>query len=412
MQKRDKPRLLVLTSTYPRWSGDHEPGFVHALARRLTEHFEVYVIAPHAPGACRAEILDDVSVERFRYAPERLQTLVNNGGIIGNLRSHRWKWLLLLPFFFAQILSTFRALRRLKPGVVHAHWLLPQGLTIALLAGRSGTPFVLTSHGADLFALRGTAWRFMKSWVCKRASAITVVSQAMRRATGDLNALQSKVFVKPMGVDLDARFTPDPRVERDPNQLLFVGRLVEKKGVRFLLEALPLVIDQHPHVTLTIAGFGPEEKALRELALRLNIDERLTFLGAVPQEALPLLYRRAQLFIAPFTTSQTGDQEGLGLVLVEALGCGCPVLAGDVAAVRDVLPNDWQRVQPTNRVELASAISDLLSHSAVDLAEMYQPTFHENHKNFAWPCVATGYAKLLKDTIEPKAGNIRPYGRQ
>src|ERR1700735_2418201 len=94
--------LLVLASTYPRWRGDPEPGFVHELAKRLTDQFHVIAIVPAAPGAAAREILDDVEVIRYRYAPHRFETLVNDGGIVTNLRRHRWKVLLVPPFVLAQ----------------------------------------------------------------------------------------------------------------------------------------------------------------------------------------------------------------------------------------------------------------------------------------------------------------------
>ncbi|WP_084592640.1 glycosyltransferase [Pseudohaliea rubra] len=399
----NKPRLLVLASTYPRWSGDHEPGFVHELARRLNDRFEVHVLAPHAPGARRREVLDGVAVERFRYAPTQLQSLINDGGIMSNLGRHRWKWLLIPPFFLAQLFATFRALLRLRPRVVHAHWILPQGLTIALVKQLFRTPFVLTAHGADLFALRGSLFRLVKRWVCAQATTVTVVSEAMASAISELNIPDGKALVRPMGVDLEVRFTPDPTVERIPKQLLFVGRLVEKKGVNYLLEALPLITEKHPDVTLTIVGFGPEELLLREMAARLGINGRVSFLGAAPQESLPKLYRQCGLFVAPFAPAQTGDQEGLGLVLVEALGCGCPVLAGDVAAVRDVLPDSRQRVRPANPPALASAISEILALSSAELLERYEPLFQQSLHRFSWSNVNDAYAKLLNEAVATSA---------
>src|SRR5690606_35496267 len=77
-----RPRLLVLTSTYPRGDGDPEPGFVHELARRLVGRFQVTVVCPHAVGAATREDMDGVHVVRYRYAPERWETLVNDGGIV------------------------------------------------------------------------------------------------------------------------------------------------------------------------------------------------------------------------------------------------------------------------------------------------------------------------------------------
>ena len=102
-----RPTLLVLASTYPRRAGDHEPGFVHELCRRLAERFEVIALVPDAPGADASGMLDGVEVVRYRYAPHTLQTLVPNGGIVANLRAARWKWLLLPGFIIGQWCSRY-----------------------------------------------------------------------------------------------------------------------------------------------------------------------------------------------------------------------------------------------------------------------------------------------------------------
>ena len=117
----DRPRLLVLASTYPRWAGDSEPGFVHELSRRLADRFEVAVSCPHAPGALPQESMDGVEVHRYRYAPARWESLAYEGGIVTNLRRHPWKWLLLPGFFLAQAWSAWRLVARFRPHVVHAH---------------------------------------------------------------------------------------------------------------------------------------------------------------------------------------------------------------------------------------------------------------------------------------------------
>src|SRR5690606_35495391 len=96
---------LVLASTYPRWRGDPEPGFVHELARRLADEFDVSVVCPHALGAHVRESMDGVEVHRFRYAPTRFETLVNKGGITTNLRRSPWKYLLVLPFLIGMMLG-------------------------------------------------------------------------------------------------------------------------------------------------------------------------------------------------------------------------------------------------------------------------------------------------------------------
>ncbi|HEX6549093.1 MAG TPA: glycosyltransferase, partial [Gammaproteobacteria bacterium] len=322
------PRLLVLTSTYPRWRDDPEPGFVHQLCKRLVEHFDVVVLAPHAAGSMTVENMDGVQIHRYRYAPARWETLVNAGGIINNLRRYPWKWLLVPTFLLAQGYATWRLIRQMRPAIVHAHWLIPQGLLTAILGGvmRNMPPFVVTSHGADLYALGGPVAGKFKRYVSRKCAALTVVSNAML-AEAEHQALEApRIQVLPMGVDMQVRFILDEGQARLDDELLFVGRLVAKKGLRHLLDAMPYVIERRPSVSLTIAGFGPEEGALREQVRRMGIDTHVSFIGAVPQPALPELYRRAALFVAPFVRDTTGDQEGLPVALMEAIACGCPVI--------------------------------------------------------------------------------------
>jgi glycosyltransferase involved in cell wall biosynthesis len=393
-----RPVLLVLSSTYPRWAGDHEPGFVHELARRLTTTFDVIAVVPRAPGAVDTEVLDGVTVIRYGYAPRRFETLVNDGGILTNLRRRPWKWVLVPSFCLSQAWRAYRTIARERPLVVHAHWLLPQGIVAAALRvlSKRAPPFAVTSHGADLFALRGALFGSLRKWVVERAGALTVVSEAMRNAL-EATGAHARITVQPMGIDLRDRFTPDPCVLRSADEILFVGRLVEKKGLRHLLDAMPKILARHPRARLTIAGFGPEEAALRERVGELGLCDRVAFLGAVAQARLPELYRRAAVFVAPFVTAKSGDQEGFGLVLVEALGCGCPVVASELPATRDVLSGlvGAVAVAEGDVEALAGAVDSVLSN-----ADAYARRAASDRdslvERFDWATVADRYAVTLK----------------
>jgi glycosyltransferase involved in cell wall biosynthesis len=392
------PKLLVLASTYPRWAGDAEPGFVHELARRLVDQFDVTVICPHAKGAARQEVLDGVRVVRYRYAPDAFETLVNDGGIIANLRRSRWKWLLLPSFFLAQWVVLLCLLRKLRPDVVHAHWLIPQGLLTAIAC--TTTPFVVTSHGADLFALRGRPLTALKRWVVRRAAAITVVSRAMQDELLRIGADTSKVTIQPMGVDMVGRFSPDPAVISSATEILFVGRFVEKKGLRYLIDAMPEILIAVPQAKLTIVGFGPEEVELRNRVQRFNLAGKVSFIGPISQEDLPEFYRRAAVFAAPFVQAASGDQEGLGLVCVEAIGCGCPIVISDLPATRDVFDGSegCVRVEPGNSIALAGAVVNVLSHADTcrrDVLRQRELVFQK----FDWHAVSKNYANILDACI-------------
>lgn len=392
-----RPVLLVLASTYPRWRDDHEPAFVHELCKRLAQRFRVIAVVPDADGADASGELDGVEVRRFRYAPRRLETLVNDGGIVANLRRSPWKWLLLPGFALAQFLEARRVLRSRHVDAIHAHWLLPQGLLAQWLALRHGVPFVVTSHGGDLYGLRTPLLVRLKRRVAAGSAAMSVVSAAMLAEARAQGVHARGMSVLPMGVDLASRFCPDHSVQRDDDRLLFVGRLVAKKGVRYLLEAMPRVVAQRPGVRLGIVGFGPEEEALRRRASELGIAGHVEFLGPRRQAELPGLYRGAALFVAPFVRDASGDQEGLPVALMEAIGCGCPVLAGNVAGIHELLGPSAAEVviDPEKAGPLASRILDELAQPAHARERAEQRRLALGRK-VDWQVIADGYARWIE----------------
>ncbi|UHD16879.1 glycosyltransferase family 4 protein [Thiocapsa bogorovii] len=400
---RPKPRLLVLTSTFPRWRDDVEPPFVFELSRRLTDAFDITVLTPRSPGSLERETLDGLRVVRFPYFLRSRENLASHGGgILNRLRANPLNYLLVPPFLIGQLWALVRVLRDDEWDLIHAHWLIPQGL-VALLArklARRPVALVCTSHGGDLFALRGSVFRAIKRAVLHESTRVSVVSEAMRDAVIALGIAPEKIAVIPMGVDLRERFTPDPRIPREKNQLLFVGRLVEKKGMGLLFTALPRVLRAFPDTRLTIAGGGPLESELRQLAASLRISDHVDFKGMVPQSDLPALYRRAILFVAPFLVADSGDQEGFGLVLVEAMGCGCPVICGDVPAVRDIVldENTGFLVNPRNPVELADAIVELLADPI--RRDRYAVNARDHcAEAFDWGTIALRYGVLLSEPL-------------
>lgn len=398
MTQRPPLHLLVLASTYPRWKDDHEPSFVHHLASRLTKHFTVHVLTPHALGAARSEIMEGVHVWRYTYAPERLELLVNDGGINVNLRRSPWKLLLVPGFVLGLAWNARRLVRRLRPNVVHAHWIIPQGLAIALLSlsGVRQPPMLLTSHGADLYSMRSPLISRLKRWAVSSACAVTVVSDAMQVEARRLGA--TNIRVEPMGVDLTRLFVPpvDGR-GRSPNEILFVGRLVPKKGLRTLIESMPAIRAARPAAFLTVVGFGPEQAELQVRVVELGLQDCVHFEGPKAQSELPPYYQRAAVFVAPFIQTDDGDQEGLGLVVVEALGCACPVIVSDLPQVGQTIDAGIHamRVAPDRADSLADAVVRQLS-TPYDEAK-----HHANAKNvrarFDWDAVAGRYAALLME---------------
>ena len=395
-----KKTILVLASTYPRWSKDHEPGFIHELSKRLTSEFNVIALVPAAVDSDADGILDGVEIIRYRYAPKALQSLVNNGGIVNNLKTYKWKWLLIPSFILGQYLTIKKILKERKIDVIHAHWLIPQGWIACILAKEYNIPFVVTSHGGDLFGLQGSILAKVKRRVAEQATAMTVVSSAMQEYLAQVFIKPKILEVIPMGVDLKNRFTPKLQIQRNSNELLFVGRLVPKKGLNYLLLALPHLLKQHPNLHLNIVGFGPEELNLKQQVNFLKLENNVKFLGALTQEKLPELYQKATLFVAPFVRADNGDQEGLPVALMEAIGSGCPAIVGHVAGIEDLLGKEIQEiaVDPINTQELVHGISEALNYPVI--AQERAMRIRQNAINLIdWESISKKYANILHISI-------------
>jgi glycosyltransferase involved in cell wall biosynthesis len=392
----------MTASTLPRWSGDTEPEFILQLARALGDRHDVTVVAPHCPGARRAEVVDGVHIHRFRYAPERWETLAYAGGIMSRLRQQPLRWLLVPAFLVAQAWKV-RSLHRESPfDIFHVHWIVPQGLVAAALkiAGVLRSPMLLTSHGGDLFSLQGALFSRLKRWVLGKMDAVNVVSEGMIAHCNTLGVSDDRVFVRSMGVDLSDRFVASGSWE-SRSGMVFVGRLVEKKGVDVLLRAFARVRREQSRETLTIVGDGPLRESLQRLCKELEIEAAVSFLGGIPNIEVPAVLNLARISVVPSVVASDGDQEGLGLVAVEAMGCGCCVVSSDLPALHDVVEDgiNGRMVKAGDPDDLADCLIELLKDPA-RMSELAEHGRASVHARFSWPAVADDYAAAYTRLIE------------
>jgi glycosyltransferase involved in cell wall biosynthesis len=310
---------------------------------------------------------------------------------------------LLVPgFILGQLFAAKRAISRHGVSVIHAHWLISPGVVARILSSES-LRYVVTSHGGDLFGFRQPVLARVKRWVAAGASAMTVVSDAMADEVRRLALPVENLRTIPMGVDMVGRFAPDDSI-RSSSQLLFVGRLVPKKGLSYLIKALPAILSERPDVTLSIVGFGPERASLESLAQKLKVSSHIEFVGAVPPTALPTYYRGAALFIAPFVRDATGDQEGLPVALMEAVATGCPYVVGDVAGLDDLIgPSSPFQVNPRDTAALSAAVLARLADPASARADADRVRERALDR-VDWSFVASCYGDLIATSIE---GNRR-----
>lgn len=400
----DKTRnVLVLTSTMPRWQDDTEPAFVEYLCLELAKTHKVRVLAPHCPGARRRETRSNgnqsIEVHRYRYFSTCWQSLAYDGGILANIRGNPLLFLLVPFFLAAQLFSAASLHRRYRFDVIHAHWIIPQGLIATALCKflRNSPAVLVTSHGGDLFALHGTLLTRLKRWILNNAAWVTVVSEAMRSKCKDLGCDETRISVSSMGVDLATTFTPGNGFKARRG-LIFVGRLVEKKGVQYLIRAMSILRETMPDLQLTIVGDGPDRQKLTHLTRELRLSDNIEFLGSIPNAGLPDHLRSAKIAVMPSVIARSGDQEGLGLVAVEAMGCGCAVVASDLPAVRDTVQHAETGLiaAPGDAKDLADKIDALLGDDQMCQALAKRGRRYALEK-FDWKVVGRAYSDLVSE---------------
>jgi glycosyltransferase involved in cell wall biosynthesis len=367
----------------------------------LTKYFKIHILAPHVAGAQFETLFDGMRVTRYRYFIPRWEKLAYRGGILENLKQNQCRYALIPFFLLFQTLAIQKLLRRFPFDLIHAHWIIPQGVCAVFTRHlhRAGSPLLCTSHGGDLYGLNSKTMVWLKRRVLEKAEAVTTVSRKMRHDVGSLGIDLGKIHVIPMGVDLQTRFVPSLR-KKTTKSLLFVGRVVEKKGLRFLIAALPEILEKHPDAQLRVAGDGQELSTMKKLASDIGVAGQVHFIGAVTNEALPGLYQTSDVVVFPSVVATGGDREGFGLVLVEALGCECAVVATDLPASRDIIQDGATAlvVQQKDARQIADKVVQLLNDPELRNSLGVRGRQHVL-KRFDWTAISAQYTDLIHSVI-------------
>jgi colanic acid/amylovoran biosynthesis glycosyltransferase len=294
------------------------------------------------------------------------------------------------------VLAIRREVRAVKPDVIHVHWLIPQGLA-ALIAAPT-VPKLVTSHGGDVYGLRDRVSRRLFRAVLNNADAVTTMNTEMRDRLVELGADPATTVVLSMGADVAAIRPLAAAAERRTGRILFVGRLVEKKGVSVLLEALRL-LDVGGY-DLRVVGDGP----LRSKLTSESSGVAATFVGVLGREALAAEFGAASIAVFPSVPAASGDQDGLPVALLEAMSAGCAVLASNLPGLRDAVEDGRSGLltTPGSALELATALGRLLGDPA--LCDQLGRAAATRAEHFSVDAIGGRYVALLDEVRARKKG--------
>lgn len=395
--------VLITTSTFPMAPDDKVSArFVLDLAQHLTAHCRVSVLAPAGPHTQERERWDAVTVHRFRYfVPARAQRLAAGEGMVATMRASVLARLQ-APFFVASQWARLPRLAR-DEGVdlLNPHWIVPQGVTAAFWREELDLPSVVTAHGADVAWLdRARVGRAVARYVFDHSEALIADSQYLATRTEQILGRPIPHAAIPMGVST-SRFQPGgtPAALTLPpgtRSILFVGKLVPKKGVDVLLRAVHQLAQRGDRVRLFIIGGGPLETELKALAAQLALGDAVQFLGWVQNHELPSYHAAADVVCVPSVQDAHGETEGTPVVLLEAMACGAVVVASRSSGIVDVIrdgENGWS-VPPRDAGALANALHDAL-HASESVRAAIRAAARATSAEHRWERVAERFYEMF-----------------
>ncbi|HEX4966394.1 MAG TPA: glycosyltransferase [Thermoanaerobaculia bacterium] len=344
MSRQTPLRLLFLTQTYPRFPGDTSGPFIRDLALGLVRRGDqVTVLTPHAEGLPPAWNDGGIAVLTFRYAPERREVLGYGRSLEADEKVKGGAALAAPLYGFGARRALKQQLRKRSFDLVHAHWIVPNGVVAAAVCGgRRGVPLAIGLHGSDVFLAEKRGVRSLARWALSRSRLLTGCSPELVERVCALGFPAERSRVIPYGVDV-AAFSPDPArrplwrqrlgIPEDAPLLLGVGRMATKKGFQVLIEILPRLLAEYPELRVVLAGGGDLLAAFQEAAKPWGGRGRVFFPGSVLRDTLPDLYRAADVFVLPAVHDGRGNVDGLPNVILEAMASGLPVVASRISGI-------------------------------------------------------------------------------
>ena len=251
----------------------------------------------------------------------------------------------MITYLFSGAWKLLRLMKKNNYKLIHAHWVIPTGLIGIIGSILFNKPLLVTAHGSDLLDWgKRKLLKNITKFVLKYSYFVIVNSRAMYDTALELGADKQKTSViYASGIDIE-KFNSnikDTDILRSYNisdsefVILFVGQLIERKRIKDLINALGIIKNNFNKISLCIIGDGEERDNLEKIAIKLNLKNKVIFIGSVQNEKLPYYYTACDLFVLP------SRQEGMGVVLLEAMACGKPVIGSDVDGIKSIIQNGF-----------------------------------------------------------------------
>jgi len=366
--KKTKIKIYSLSTAYPESKTSIRHHFVHTLNKELVKlGLDVKAITPHLKDSLTNEKMDLVTVKRFRYLPENSE--INSASIadlVSNSRFGFFKVIIMCMIFF--VVTFFECLKE-RPDILHGQWAFPGGLIAIILSKVFRKKSVVTIHGGIAMLKKFKSLKRITIYWLNKSSLIITNSNYTKNKFLQIGVKPDKmirVFVPPNFVDKPNNSNSLLEFRKtfaDPSNkiILFVGRFAEYKGIEYLLKSILEIKDDKVH--LIIAGYGVLLNKLQALTKSLGLEKKVTFEVAPSSERLGMIHGISDVFVLPSIIDSRGETEGLGLVIIEAMKSGLPVIASSVGGIIDIIKHEENGllVKSKDPLSIAQAIQRIIS---------------------------------------------------
>ena len=376
-------RILHIVTAFPRQPNDPiAPWLVELLQRLRARGHDVEVLASSYMGLGDHDY-QGIRVHRFRYFARRWERLTHEETAPDRMRRSPLYAIMPLFFLIGGMRRAWSLARSSQFDIVHVHWPMPMALLGWAARRARQMPMVTTFYGIELRWVQSRLpfLRWLIRWAARASAQAVAISQYTARELRKFANVPIEVI--PYTAQLAAPTNPPTR-DASQKSILFVGRLIERKGVRYLVQALGM-LRSRMDARLDIIGDGPERPCLEQLARELGLDGVVAFRGRVSDEELRRAYAGSDAFVLPSVLDARQDTEGLGVVLLEAMNYSVPVIASDIGGITDIVEHEQTGllVPPGDEVALAAALTRVLGDRA--LARKLGDAGRERLRNeFSW----------------------------
>jgi len=387
-----KPKLLLLTSSFPGSPGDETCGYIRDFARSLATYFDITILAP--PHRSKSVWpLDVFMLKRSASLWPKAIDPFNAGEDLNGLASAsmltKLVALVSLVCFFAHSLVL-----ALRTDAICSHWMLPSGVVGAVISRLLGKPHVVVEHSGGvhlLIRMRG-GWRITR-FIIRGSSRVITVSVDLKEKLVALNPdAANKVSVIPMGTAVPAQPAATP-ANRSPRTILFIGRLTEIKGLEVLLDAMSGL----ENVRLIVAGDGERREPLEELARAGNVSAQ--FVGRINADERSRLLSECEALVIPSHQLSDGRTEGAPVVCLEAMAAGRVVIASRVGGLAEAIVDGENGLlfEPGNHLKLKDKLLLVLSDDS--LRSRLSENARRTAAAYDWTLIGSRYGTIINRAL-------------